>query len=242
MKTGIRPPKWRHKMLEELKERVWQANRELVAHRLVFATWGNASAFDRDNMLIVIKPSGVEYEFMRPDDMVVVDMNGDVVEGTKRPSSDTATHRELYAAFSGIGGIVHTHSHYATVWAQASRPIPCFGTTHADYCHGEVPVTAPLSEEDVAGEYEANTGRVIARRFEGLDPRAFPGVLVAQHGPFAWGESVEEAVASAATLEEIARLAFHTVSIAPETEGISEYLLDRHFMRKHGPDAYYGQA
>ena len=229
-------------MLEELKERVWEANRELVARGLVFSTWGNASGFSNTASLMVIKPSGVDYALMRPDDMVVVDLNGEVVEGSLRPSSDTPTHIELYRAFPGLGGIVHTHSHFATVWAQACRPIPCFGTTHADYCHGEVPITEPLTEEEVAGDYEISTGKVIVRRFDVLDPLVFPGVLVAQHGPFAWGDSVEEAVESAATLEEIARMAYHTVSLAADLRGIPGYLLDKHYMRKHGPDAYYGQS
>lgn len=232
---------WGYAMLEDFKERVWQANRNLVSRGLVFSTWGNASGIDRGASLIVIKPSGIDYALMRPDDMVVVDLNGDVVEGTLRPSSDTSAHLELYRAFPDVGGIVHTHSHYATVWAQACRPIPCLGTTHADYCCGDVPLTGPLCEGEVADDYEANTGKVIVRRFEALDPRAFPGVLVAQHGPFAWGETVEDAVENAAVLEEIARLAFHTLILAPGQPAIPDFLLAKHYLRKHGPDAYYGQ-
>ncbi len=228
-------------MLDDLKERVWLANRDLVARGLVFATWGNASGFDRASARLVIKPSGVAYGVMRPDDMVVVEMDGVVVEGSLRPSSDTATHLELYAAFPEIGGIVHTHSHYATVWAQAGCPIPCLGTTHADFCPGDVPITEPLTEEEVTGEYERNTGRVIVRRFRDLTPQAFPGVLVARHGPFAWGKEVEDAVISAATLEEIARMAFHTLSLNADVTALPSWLLNRHYERKHGPDAYYGQ-
>lgn len=228
-------------MLEDLKERVWQANRELVARGLVFSTWGNASGIDRAESMLAIKPSGVEYASLRPDDMVVVDLDGNVVEGTLNPSSDSATHLELYRAFPNVGGIVHTHSHFATVWAQACRPIPCLGTTHADYCHGDVPVTESLTADEVVNDYETNTGKVIVRRFEGLDPAVFPGVLVAQHGPFAWGETVEKAVESAAVLEEIARLAYHTLGLRASQTGIPEFLLDKHYLRKHGPDAYYGQ-
>ncbi|MEA3365557.1 MAG: L-ribulose-5-phosphate 4-epimerase AraD [Candidatus Hydrogenedentes bacterium] len=228
-------------MLEELKERVWQANRELVARGLVFSTWGNASGIDRPASMLVIKPSGVEYASLRPDDMVVVDLEGNVVEGTLNPSSDSPTHLELYRAFSSVGGIVHTHSHFATVWAQACRSIPCFGTTHADYCRGDVPVTEPLTANEVSEDYEVNTGKVIVRRFEGLDPLVFPGVLVAQHGPFVWGETIEKAVESATVLEEIARLAYHTITLRASQVGIPEFLLDKHYMRKHGPDAYYGQ-
>ncbi|MFO7973972.1 MAG: L-ribulose-5-phosphate 4-epimerase AraD, partial [Candidatus Hydrogenedentota bacterium] len=185
-------------MLEDLKKRVWQANRDLAARGLVFSTWGNASSIDRGAPMLVIKPSGVDYAALHPDTMVVADLDGNVVEGTLSPSSDLPTHLELYRAFPSIGGIVHTHSHFATVWAQACRSIPCFGTTHADYCHGDVPVTEPLTAAEVAGEYEVNTGKVIVHRFEGLDPCVFPGVLVAQHGPFTWGETIEKAVENAA--------------------------------------------
>ncbi len=229
-------------MLEDLKERVWRANRDLVARGLVFSTWGNASAYDRAGARLVIKPSGVDYDAMRSDDMVVVARDGRVAEGSLRPSSDTPTHLELYKAFPEIGGIVHTHSHFATVWAQAGRPIPCLGTTHADYCAGEVPITEALSEEEVTGDYEKNTGRVIVRRFQQLSPVAFPGVLVAQHGPFAWGNEVEDAVTSAATLEEIARMGFHTLALNADTRALPPWLLLRHHERKHGPDAYYGQG
>ena len=228
-------------MQNDLKQRVWQANQDLVARGLVFATWGNASAIDPDAGHVVIKPSGVAYDALCPEDMAVVALDDVEVKGSLRPSSDTRTHLELYRAFPAIKGIVHTHSHYATVWAQACRGIPCLGTTHADYCPGEIPVTAPLTEAEVAGDYETNTGQVIVRRFKGLDPLVFPGVLVAQHGPFAWGRTVEEAVENAATLEEIARMAFHTLMLSADTPVLLDYLLGKHHARKHGPEAYYGQ-
>ena len=228
-------------MPNELKQRVWKANQDLVARGLVFATWGNASAIDRDAGRVVIKPSGVAYDALCPGDMAVVALDGVEAEGSLRSSSDTRTHLELYRAFPAVGGIVHTHSHHATVWAQACRGIPCLGTTHADYCPGEIPVTVPLTEAEVAGDYETNTGKVIVRRFDALDPLAFPGVLVAQHGPFAWGRTVEEAVENAATLEEIARMAFHTLMLSGDTPALPDYLLGKHHARKHGPDAYYGQ-
>lgn len=229
-------------MHEDLKQRVWQANQDLVVRGLVFATWGNASAIDRDAERVIIKPSGVAYDTLRADEMAIVALDGTEVEGSLRPSSDTRTHLELYRAFPALGGIVHTHSHYATVWAQACRGIPCLGTTHADYCPGEIPVTAPLTKAEVAGDYETNTGKVIVRRFEDLDPMVFPGVLVAQHGPFAWGHTVEEAVENAATLEEIARMAFHTLMLSRDMPALLDHLLGKHHARKHGPEAYYGQG
>jgi L-ribulose-5-phosphate 4-epimerase len=228
-------------MLEALKREVWEANLELVRRGLVFGTWGNASGFDRAEGLVVIKPSGVPYEEMKPEDMVVVNLEGQVEEGDLRPSSDTPTHIEIYKYFEQVYGVVHTHSHYATCWAQACRPIPCFGTTHADYFHGDVPLTECLSEAECVSDYERNTGRVIVRRFDELDPLKFPGVLVASHAPFAWGESVAKAVENAAVLEEIARMAYHTLQLSPEQPAIPGYLLDKHFLRKHGASAYYGQ-
>ncbi len=228
-------------MLEALKQEVLEANLELVRRGLVFGTWGNASGFDRAEGLLVIKPSGVPYDKMRPMDMVVVDLEGRVEEGDLRPSSDTPTHIEIYKSFDQVYGVVHTHSHYATCWAQACRPIPCFGTTHADYFYGDVPCTEPLTDDEIAEDYERNTGRLIVRRFQEVDPLEFPGVLVAKHAPFAWGETLFKAVENAAVLEEVARMAFHTLALAPDRAPIEKSLLDRHFLRKHGATAYYGQ-
>ncbi|MCS6816858.1 MAG: L-ribulose-5-phosphate 4-epimerase [Blastocatellia bacterium] len=229
-------------MLEELKERVCAANLRLVREGLVILTWGNASGISRRDGVMVIKPSGVPYEQLRPEHMVVVSVEtGEVVEGTLRPSSDTPTHLELYRAFPQIGGIVHTHSLYATIWAQAGREIPPLGTTHADYFHGPIPCTRPLTPEEIATDYEAYTGRVIVERFAGLDPRHMPAVLVAGHAPFVWGETVEAAVEVAIVLEYVAHMALETLRLNPSSEPISEPLLDKHFFRKHGPGAYYGQ-
>lgn len=229
-------------MLEEMKDRVCKANLSLVAEGLVMQTWGNVSGVDRQGGFFVIKPSGVPYSQMKPENMVVISLEtGEVVEGTLRPSSDTPTHLELYRAFDEIGGIVHAHSLYATAWAQAQREIPCFGTTHADFCYGPVPCTRPLKAAEINEEYEANTGRVIIERFRSLDSRRTPAVLVAEHGPFAWGVSPEEAVLAAVTLEQVARIASETLRIDPSTEPISRDLMEKHFLRKHGPDAYYGQ-
>lgn len=227
-------------MLKQLKRDVLDANLELVKRGLVLGTWGNASAIDRERGLVVIKPSGVSYDAMKPSDMVVVDLDGNVVDGELRPSSDTATHVVLYRAFGAIGGVVHTHSHFATCWAQACRPIPCYGTTHADYFYGDVPLTAPLGEHDM-GQYEHRTGEVIVERFDGVNPMHYPGVLVASHAPFAWGSTVAKAVENAEVLEEIARMALHTVQLSPEQPAIPQHLLDKHFLRKHGEHAYYGQ-
>jgi L-ribulose-5-phosphate 4-epimerase len=229
-------------VLESLKADVLAANLELVRRGLVVLTWGNASAIDREQGLMVIKPSGVPYETMRREDMAVVNLNGEVVEGACKPSVDTATHLVLYKAFAEIGGVVHTHSHYATCWAQAGRAIPCFGTTHADLAHGEVPVTDPLSAEEVAQDYERHIGEVIVRRYRDLNPLHFPAVLAAQHAPFAWGRTVAEAVETAAALEEVARMALHTLTLKPDLPPIPQYLLDKHFRRKHGSGAYYGQT
>lgn len=229
-------------MLEELKQRVCAANLKLVRDGLVIQTWGNVSGVDRAAGRVVIKPSGVPYDAMRAEQMVVVDLEtGATVEGDLRPSSDTPTHLLLYRAFPGIGGVVHTHSLYATAWAQARRDLPALGTTHADYFHGPVPCTRLLTPEEIAGEYELNTGRVIAERFAGLDPLHFPGVLVASHAPFAWGETVEKAAENAVVLEHLARLASETLRISAAAEPMQPELLDRHFLRKHGPGAYYGQ-
>ncbi len=228
-------------MLEALKEDVYKANLDLVTKGLVLITWGNASAIDRDQRRVVIKPSGVSYDDMSPSDMPVVDLEGTVIEGDLRPSVDLATHLVLYKAFPQIGGIVHTHSHYATCFAQASRPIPCFGTTHADYFYGEVPVSDVLTEAEVAEDYEHHIGEVIVRRFHNLDPMHHPGVLAACHAPFTWGITVAQAVEHAYVLEEIARMAMHTLMLTPNTERIASYLLDKHFLRKHGSKAYYGQ-
>ncbi len=229
-------------MLDDLKERVCRANLDLVRRGLVFETWGNASAIDRESGLVVIKPSGVAYDRMKAGDMVVVDAAGRVVDGAYKPSVDTPVHRALYDAFPAVGGIVHTHSHHATCFAQARRPVPCFGTTHADYFHGEVPLADALTETEVLEAYEAKIGAVIARRFAGLEPLSLPGVLAAGHGPFAWGASVEKAVEAGAVLEEIARMALHTLMLNPQARPLEPYLLDKHFLRKHGNGAYYGQA
>jgi L-ribulose-5-phosphate 4-epimerase len=229
-------------MLEKLKSEVCEANLRLVAEGLVIQTWGNASGIDRAAGLVVIKPSGVAYDQMQPQHMVVVHLEtGQVVEGNLKPSSDTPTHLVLYRAFPGIGGVVHTHSLYATAWAQARREIPALGTTHADYFYGPVPCTRLLTTEEIQKDYELNTGHVIVERFEGLDTTACPGVLVASHGPFTWGRSVGQAVENAAVLEHLARLAGETLRLTPELPPMQAALLDKHFLRKHGPNAYYGQ-
>ena len=228
-------------MLKSLKEQVLEANLEVVRRGLVLYTWGNASGIDRKKGLVVIKPSGVPYDGMKATDMVVVDLEGKVVEGRFKPSSDTATHLVLYKSFPEIGGIVHTHSRAATSWAQARREIPCFGTTHADYFHGSVPVTEPLSPEEIAAGYELNTGHAIVRRFEGLNPNAMPAVLLAGHAPFVWGKSPEEAAHNAVVLEEVALLALQTMALNASCEAIADCLRDEHFFRKHGPTATYGQ-
>lgn len=228
-------------MLTALREQVLVANRELARRGLARFTFGNASAIDRATGQIVIKPSGVAYDALTGEIMVVTDLDGRVVEGKLRPSSDLPTHAALYRAFSGIGGVVHTHSHYATVWAQAQRDIPCLGTTHADYFHGPVPVTAAMPDHAIAGEYEANTGTTIVERFRGLDPMTMPAVLVAGHASFCWGPSVGAALETASILEEVAEMAYHTIVLNAEAAEISAALLDRHFLRKHGAGAYYGQ-
>jgi L-ribulose-5-phosphate 4-epimerase len=229
-------------MLRDLKKRVCEANLELVEAGLVIQTFGNASAVDRATGTMVIKPSGVPYAGMEPDHMVVVSLEtGRVVEGKLNPSSDTPTHLVLYRAFPGVSGIVHTHSLYATAWAQARKEIPALGTTHADYWHGAVPCTRLMKAEEIRTDYEANTGLVIVERFRRLDPLAFPAVLVASHGPFTWGDSIEHAVHHAVILEHTAKLASATLRLRPMIKPMQRALLDKHFLRKHGRNAYYGQ-
>ena len=229
-------------MLEDLKQQVCDANLKLVHEGLVIQTWGNVSGVDRASGKVVIKPSGVSYSIMKPEHMVVLDLeSGAVVEGELRPSSDTPTHLILYRAFEKIGGIVHTHSLYATAWAQARRDIPALGTTHADYFHGPVPCTRLLTPEEIESDYEVETGNVIVERFNGIDPLHFPGVLVASHAPFVWGETANKAVENAIVLENMARLATETLRINAEVKAMQQELLDKHFLRKHGPSAYYGQ-
>ncbi len=228
-------------MLEELKEKVYRANMELVAHGLVIFTWGNVSGIDREKGLVVIKPSGVDYDTMKASDMVVIDLaTGKVVEGDLRPSSDTPTHLELYRSFPEIGGVVHTHSTYATAWAQAGKDIPNIGTTHADYFHDAIPCTADMTAGEVGGDYELETGRVIVKRFEGLNPIHTPGVLVKNHGPFSWGKTPAEAVHNAVVMEQVAKMAFIAYGVNPSLT-MNQLLIEKHFNRKHGPNAYYGQ-
>lgn len=229
-------------MLESLKKDVCEANLRLVAEGLVSGTFGNVSGINRQSGHIVIKPSGMPYDAMRPRDMVVVSLaSGEAVEGDSRPSTDTPTHLELYRAFEAVGGIAHTHSTYATVWSQACREIPVLGTTHADYFHGPIPCTRVMTSDEVRKDYEPNIGKVIVERFANIDPMQIPGVLMANHGPFAWGPSPDGAAATAGHLEHLAMLATRTVSIKPYPKPISRDLLDRHYSRKHGPGAYYGQ-
>lgn len=227
--------------LQALREEVFEANQELVRSGLVIFTFGNASGFDRASGLVVIKPSGVPYEKLTPDDLVVTDLHGKIVEGTLRPSSDLETHLALYRAFDGIHGVVHTHSRYATAWAQARREIPCMGTTHADYFRGPIPLTQDMQVSEIESEYERNTGDVIIRRFHDLNPLHTPAVLVAGHAPFCWGPSPSEAAHNATIVEELAHFAYLTFTIRADAEEISTALRDKHFLRKHGPSAYYGQ-
>ena len=228
-------------MLEKLKEEVLKSNLLLPKHNLVTFTWGNVSAIDREKGLIVIKPSGVEYDEMKASDMVVVDLDGNVVEGNLRPSSDTPTHIELYKAFKEIGGVVHTHSRWATSFAQAGLEIRPMGTTHADYFYGPIPCTRSLTDEEIKGQYEKNTGTVIIETFKGIDPVAVPGVLVRNHGPFAWGKDAANAVHNAVVMEEVAFMNYHAMTLRPEAPCVSQTLLDKHYYRKHGKNAYYGQ-
>ncbi|WKA45979.1 L-ribulose-5-phosphate 4-epimerase [Geobacillus zalihae] len=228
-------------MLEELKRAVFEANLQLPQYRLVTFTWGNVSGIDRERGLVVIKPSGLAYDRLTAEDMVVVNLDGEVVEGQWKPSSDTPTHLWLYKQFPGIGGIVHTHSTWATVWAQAGKGIPPLGTTHADYFYGEIPCTRPMTNEEIQGAYELETGKVITETFRFLDPLQMPGVLVHGHGPFAWGKDPANAVHNAVVLEEVAKMAARTFMLNPNVQPISQSLLDRHYLRKHGVNAYYGQ-
>jgi L-ribulose-5-phosphate 4-epimerase len=227
-------------MLEELKESVCRANLDLVHYGLVIFTWGNVSGIDRERGLLVIKPSGVSYDLMKPRDMVVMDLYGNKVEGEMKPSSDTPTHIFLYLQFPEIGGVVHTHSEWATSWAQARRPIPAYGTTHADYFNGEIPCTRPLAKEEVEDQYELNTGVVIVETFKDMDPMAVPGVLVSQHGPYSWGKDEHDAVHNAKVMDEVAKMAYYNESLGNNSP-VDPYLLDKHYLRKHGKDAYYGQ-
>lgn len=224
-----------------LKQNVFQANLDLVKHGLVIFTWGNVSAIDRENGIVIIKPSGVSYDTMKPEDMVLIDLDGKVMEGTLKPSSDTATHLVLYKAFPEIGGIVHTHSTYATAWAQAGRDIPNIGTTHADYFSQEIPCTRDMTESEVMGGfYELETGNVIVERFKGINPNYVPGVLVKNHGPFSWGKDANDAVHNAVVMEQVAKMAQIAYSVNPGLD-MNAHLIQKHFYRKHGPGAYYGQ-
>lgn len=237
--------------LPELRQQVWRANMDLQVHNLVTFTWGNVSGIDRETGLVVIKPSGVAYEDLSPENMVLVDLDGNIVQGDLKPSSDTATHLALYRAFKDIGGIVHTHSSYATSWAQAGAAIPAFGTTHADYFYGNIPCARALTDQEIKQDYELNTGKVIIETIRGLasntqgegegDPMAIPGILVREHAPFTWGTDPHNAVHNAVVVEEVAKMAFRTITINPSTLPIPQTLLDKHYLRKHGKDAYYGQ-
>ena len=229
-------------LLKTLREAVLDANLELVRRGLVLYTFGNASGISREEGLVAIKPSGVPYETMSAEDMVVTDLTGRVVDGKMRPSSDLATHIEIYKGFPEAGGVAHTHSEFATAWAQAKRPIPCFGTTHADYFYGSVPVTADLTAAEIATDYEKNTGTAICRLFDKMDGKSVPAVLVAGHAPFCWGSTPAEAAHTATILESVARMAWYTIGISPKAAPLPRELHDKHFLRKHGRNAYYGQA
>ena len=227
-------------MLEELKQKVFEANLDLVKHDLVIFTWGNVSGIDRKSGLVVIKPSGVDYDKMTVDDMVVVDLNGNVVEGNLRPSSDTPTHLALYRAWPEVGGIVHTHSTYATAWAQAGIDLPNIGTTHADYFYKDIPCTPDMTRDEVMGDYELETGNVIIKTFEGMNPMHTPGVLVKNHGPFSWGKDPHDAVHNAVVMEQVAKMGFVALCVNPRLT-MNPLLIEKHYLRKHGPNAYYGQ-
>ena len=229
-------------MHEELRKAVCNANRELKQLNLVIYSWGNVSAIDRSAGIVAIKPSGAAYDDLTPEKIVLLDLDGGILEGNLKPSSDTPTHLELYKNFQAVGGICHTHSPSATAWAQACREIPCFGTTHADYFYGPVPVTDALTRDEIENDYELNTGRVIVRRFADIDPMRVPAVLVANHGPFTWGRTAAEAVDSTVVLEQTATMALGTITINPKQEQIDKALLDKHYLRKHGKNAYYGQG
>ena len=227
--------------LSQLREQVYECNLELVRKGLVLYTFGNASGIARADGLVVIKPSGVPYDQLRPETLVVTKLDGTVIEGDLKPSSDLATHLALYKAFTTIGAVAHTHSHFATVWAQAGREIPCLGTTHADYFHGPIPMTEPMKPREISTDYEANTGVAIVRRFSALDPVRIPGVLVMGHAPFCWGATPSEAAHNAVILEEVARMAYHTLTINPAVPALPRAVHDKHYLRKHGPSRYYGQ-
>ncbi|MDH6634262.1 UNVERIFIED_ORG: L-ribulose-5-phosphate 4-epimerase [Lelliottia amnigena] len=227
--------------MQQLKQQVYDANMDLPRYGLVTFTWGNMSAIDRVRGRVVIKPSGVAYDVMQPEDMVVVDLEGNVIEGKWNPSSDTATHLALYRRYPTLGGVVHTHSTHATAWAQAGLAIPALGTTHADYFFGDIPCTRPLTEAEVQDEYELNTGKVIIETIGECEPLHTPGIVVWQHGPFAWGKNAHEAVHNAVVLEEVAKMAWIARGINPQLQPIDRYLMNKHYLRKHGPDAYYGQ-
>ena len=231
-------------MLEQLKEQVYQANMLLPAHHLVTFTWGNVSGIDREKGLFVIKPAGVEYDELKPEDLVVMDLQGNKVEGDMNPSSDTKTHLVLYNAFPQLGGIVHTHSPYAVGWAQAGRDIPCYGTTHADYFYGPIPCARHLTQEELDEDYEMNTGKLIVEEFQarGIDPVAVPAVICHSHGPFTWGKDAAQAVYHAVVLEEVAKMAMFTRQVDPSAAPAPQRIQDKHYMRKHGPNAYYGQG
>lgn len=229
-------------MLEKLKQEVFEANMELQKRGMVLYTWGNVSGIDREQGLVVIKPSGVEYDCMKPEDMVVIDMEGRVVEGDYRPSSDTPTHLVLYKAFKELGGVVHTHSDWAVAFAQAGMGIPALGTTHADYFFGDIPCTRDLSQEEISHSYEENTGHVIAETIGRSNPMEVPGILVKSHGPFAWGDTPAQSVYHAVVLDKVAEMAYKTMSLNPEVKSVGQFLLDKHYYRKHGANAYYGQG
>ena len=230
-------------MLEELKREVFEENLELVEKKLVIYTWGNVSGIDRESKIFAIKPSGVDYDIMKSDDMVLIDLEGKKIEGKYKPSSDTATHIELYKAFPEIGAIVHTHSSYATSWAQARKDIPAFGTTHADYFYGDIPCARALTKEEIENDYEKNTGLVIIETLKkrNINPMDIPGIIIASHGPFAWGKDSRQAVYNAVVLEELSKMAYRTIQINPNIKSVEKYLLDKHYFRKHGKNAYYGQ-
>lgn len=230
-------------MLEELKREVFEENLELVEKKLVIYTWGNVSGIDRESKIFAIKPSGVDYDIMKSDDMVLIDLEGKKIEGKYKPSSDTPTHIELYKAFPEIGAIVHTHSSYATSWAQARKDIPAFGTTHADYFYGDIPCARALTKEEIENDYEKNTGLVIIETLKerNINPMDIPGIIIASHGPFAWGKDSRQAVYNAVVLEELSKMAYRTIQINPNIKSVEKYLLDKHYFRKHGKNAYYGQ-
>jgi len=228
-------------MHEEIRKAVCEANIELQTQKLVFCSWGNVSGIDRAASVVAIKPSGVSYDQLTPDKMVLIDLDGNVIEGNLKPSSDTPTHLELYRNFEAVGGICHTHSANATIWAQACKEIPCYGTTHADYFYGPIPVTEKMTADEIKSNYELNTGKVIVKRFADLDPMEMPAVLMANHGPFTWGKTPAEAVEAAVVLEQVAATALATIMLNPNQNQISKSLCDKHYLRKHGKNAYYGQ-